>query len=912
MHLRFISLLVLLVIFIWINYPVTALKLIQPSPSGRGFAVQINHEGQEKLTRGESKKIIPAIQLNDEAPKIIPPKSNAWLHIISEAPVISSATENIRSMNLPSEQIIQSLPAIGAWKTLMLNEDPPGTLSAYLKGSYVLSPFHTERISIMWDKIRNQLNLKIKDSAQVHGALKASYIALYGKTVGKSDESLSGRVAGVAMVLGEMLRKHKDGVDLTVVKAGILHEAIAALDDCRDHETIQLLISEFGSDVIDLARKYRKLPIFMARIANYVDKQQSENQLQMLVTHCEDVRCLYIRLADRLYALREISKLPLGDEEQIKIAEEALYMYAPLAHKFGSELIDVKGELEDLSFSVLNPEMFKLAQDTQVAANKAYHDAMREVTKLTQFDRFLKANGVRTTIYHRSKGKYQLFLKMQRKGLASPSEVRDAFGMRIIVDLKKKRFESKEEREKRAEEICYYLVNKIRSLNDWEPSEDGFKDYISDCKENGYKSLHQYIRHVELGSNVEVQVRTKQMHTDAELGNAAHWHYKDQIYRPEITSLKLYRIAWRSEQQINCTTTADFFRLAREQILRNRVLVFLNDRSKVVNLDKKEVTALDAAFHVHTHIGLRTSDIAVNGQRVDFSFNGLQNGDVISVNVTSNISLSNLISWLSIVRSTQARQGIKTYLRDNHPGAIIFMGIIQLLMTISLSRSIILDHFNGKMPDIHRLAKMCKDRLGKSFDKFLREIGEMKKDELRAILGRLLGIPGHKLSIASFMYGLGWAQMQRNQWEDAEMKDQIILPLLNDVLPSLGCDTINKLWCEIIGEDSLMDHVKIFDLADLDFAKREAPKEISMFIQDSVVNKKPIRNSLPHDLYRSTNFMAATKASQKILNQSLRPLMKPYCLEAPSLSDKWMRISKQSYVARAIQKERRMIWSETA
>ena len=179
---------------------------------------------------------------------------------------------------------------------------------------------------------------------------------------------------------------------------------------------------------------------------------------------------------------------------------------------------------------------------------------MEAVQQIMSSDSYLSALGVTFKLSYRIKDKYQLFLKMQRKNLSSVSQVRDALGMRIIIeDYARIIGETDEEYIARGSNICYHLVNELRNVAGWVPAERGFKDYIKNSKENGYQSLHQYIKNKALGTNVEIQVRTKAMHNKASLGEAAHWFYKDKIYRPRLVDTKIYRQAWRSSSQ----TSAD-------------------------------------------------------------------------------------------------------------------------------------------------------------------------------------------------------------------------------------------------------------------------------------------------------------------------------------------------------------------
>lgn len=285
----------------------------------------------------------------------------------------------------------------------------------------------------------------------------------------------------------------------------------------------QQLVHRFGTHVMDLVDKYNQLPRFMAQRATYTTTQ-GENHIQMLVATAADYRVLYMRLAERLHTMRVLKSLPLSAGAREQIAHEALQVYAPLAHKMG--VMKVKGELEDLAFRILEPEWFTKTKYTQIAAQKAFHEAADQIQAMCRQDPVLLAVNVTHRLTYRVKSKYQLYLKMKKKGLDSPSAVRDALGLRVILKMPRLPGESEAALRQREEELCYHAAERLGCLNGWERAPDGFKDYLKTPKENGYRSLHQHLRNTALGTSVEVQVRSLGMHLEAELGGAAHWYYK--------------------------------------------------------------------------------------------------------------------------------------------------------------------------------------------------------------------------------------------------------------------------------------------------------------------------------------------------------------------------------------------------
>jgi GTP pyrophosphokinase len=220
-------------------------------------------------------------------------------------------------------------------------------------------------------------------------------------------------------------------------------------------------------------------------------------------------------------------------------------------------LMKVRGELEDLAFRVLDPEMFLKCKRTQTAANIAFIQANEDIEELLNNDEILKQHNVKVKLTHRIKDKYQIYLKMKRKNLESVNDVHDALGFRLILDVPNKWEEAHSKYEQRCHMICYHLIDRIKSLRRWKSRENGFKDYIKDSKDNGYQSLHQYLTNKALGTTIEVQIRTRQMHMKAEVGQAAHWSYKDMVYRAEIANTKSYQRTWRSPEQMRAESFSE-------------------------------------------------------------------------------------------------------------------------------------------------------------------------------------------------------------------------------------------------------------------------------------------------------------------------------------------------------------------
>ena len=430
---------------------------------------------------------------------------------------------------------------------------------------------------------------------------------------------------------------------------------------------------------------------------------------------------------------------------------------------------------------------------------------MEAVQLIMTTDSYISALGVTFRLTYRIKDKYQLFLKMQRKNLSSVSQVRDALGMRIIIEsYARVAGESGEAYTRRGDDICYHLVSELRRVKGWVPAERGFKDYIKNSKENGYQSLHQYIKNQALGTNVEIQVRTNAMHETASSGEAAHWFYKDKIYRPKLVDTKIYRHAWRSPRQTSAKSPEELIGMARQQLLSSRVLVFLEDRSTVLNLVKGN-TALDATFALHSDLGLTVTTIRIGGQPVAPDYT-LRNGDVVTCESSPGVmSVSPL--WLEMAKSSAALSKIRKYFRENNSHVLVCLGLVHLMMSITLSEKRILERYPNGLPSVSKLTEFIKVRTPGSinnFAAFLERLGGATLSESTSLIGSLLDIPVRDLRVSSVSLGLFWARMEdKNGWGDKKMQKSLLLPLLREVLPALGIHQIASIWTELIGSRSL-------------------------------------------------------------------------------------------------------------
>ena len=190
-----------------------------------------------------------------------------------------------------------------------------------------------------------------------------------------------------------------------------------------------------------------------------------------------------------------------------------------------------------------------------------------------------------------------------------------------------------------------------------------------------------------LGTHIEVQIRTKRMHVKAELGEAAHWYYKDSKYKPELAGLKLYKLAWRSKEQLKAKTAAEMIGSAKKQILNERVLVYLNDNCTLLNLEAN-CTALDGAFAIHTSIGLATKKLYLNGKECKL-MTKLKMGDILTVATTDNKIPAAEMEWLEHVKSFHAIDAIRRYVNKNVKTMRAAIGCLILLCVFTMNYDIV-------------------------------------------------------------------------------------------------------------------------------------------------------------------------------------------------------------------------------
>src|SRR5712671_5328225 len=333
----------------------------------------------------------------------------------------------------------------------------------------------------------------------------------------------------------------------------------------------------------DFGNEIARIVDGLTKISNVIDvnaSKQAENFKKILLTLTDDPRVILIKLADRLHNMRTLDSMKR--EKQLKIASETVYVYAPLAHRMG--LYNIKTEMEDLAMKYMEPETYK-----EIAQKLA--ETKRERTKyINEFVKPIKdkldKGDFNAEIYGRPKSIHSIWNKMKKKGVAF-EEVYDLFAIRVILD-------SPPEKEK---EDCWKVYSMI--TDEYTPSPERLRDWLSNPKSNGYEALHTTVMGPQ-GKWVEVQIRTKRMDEIAEKGYAAHWKYKDSAGNHE-SNLEKWLVRVRELLEHQDLTALEFVDDFRGNLFTEEVFVF-TPKGELKTLPAG-ATALDFAFEIHTDIG---------------------------------------------------------------------------------------------------------------------------------------------------------------------------------------------------------------------------------------------------------------------------------------------------------------------
>lgn len=435
----------------------------------------------------------------------------------------------------------------------------------------------------------------------------------------------------VAGILAEMK------MDLGSVLTAILHDT---LEDTK--ATYEDLQNKFGEEVADLVDGVSKLTRIESKT---IEGKQAENFRKLLLAMSEDIRVLLVKLADRLHNMRTIDGLK-KPEKQRRIALETLELYVPLAERIGVD--HMKGELEDLAFSILNPEARESIANRLSFLRKEDTDVVDRIIK--ELTELLKDASIKAEITGREKTRYSIWKKMQRKNVAF-EQLSDIMAFRIVVENI---------------EQCYAALGVIHGRYASVPGR--FKDYISTPKPNGYRSIHTTVMG-PAGQRVEIQIRTSEMHYQADIGVAAHWAYKEGG-KPSLKDVKKYR--WlrelldilEQEQQ-----PEDFWENTKLELFQDHVFAF-TPKGDLIELPSGS-TPIDFAYAIHSDIGDRCVGAKINGRIAPLNAK-MANGDQVDI-ITSKTQQPSP-TWERFVVTGKARSHIRKFIRNQQRDEYILLG----------------------------------------------------------------------------------------------------------------------------------------------------------------------------------------------------------------------------------------------
>jgi GTP pyrophosphokinase len=435
---------------------------------------------------------------------------------------------------------------------------------------------------------------------------------------------------------GEPYVSHPLAVARTLSQLGLDPDAIVAalLHDIPEDTDYGLADIEerFGPSVAQLVDGVTKLGKFGS--SRTTEEQQAENIRKMLLAMAEDIRVVLIKLADRLHNMRTIAALPV--EKQQRIARQTAEIYAPLAERLG--IWQIKWELEDLAFKVLEPDEYRRLADQLETRRKEREAYVRRATVVLRDT--LAAAGVKGELSGRPKHISSIWKKMQRKG-ASLSEIYDVHAIRVLVD-----------------EVadCYAALGVVHSL--WRPIPNQFDDYIAVPKTNGYQSLHTAVIAID-GKPLEVQIRTKAMHRVSEMGIAAHWRYKEGGKADRGYDEKLAWVRQLMDWQRDVSDATEFVEGLKVDLFQDQVFVF-TPRGDVKDLPAGS-TPLDFAYRIHTDVGHSTIGAKVNNRLVPLDYK-LNNGDIVEI-VTTKAARGPSRDWMDKVVTGHAKDKIRQWFK---------------------------------------------------------------------------------------------------------------------------------------------------------------------------------------------------------------------------------------------------------
>ncbi|SMX40565.1 RelA/SpoT family protein [Maliponia aquimaris] len=446
-------------------------------------------------------------------------------------------------------------------------------------------------------------------------------LAMHAGQTRKSGEPYFSHPVTVAAILTEQQLD-----DATIITA-LLHDTI---EDTRS--TYEEVRKRFGEEIADLVDGVTKLTNLQLSSS---ETKQAENFRKLFMAMSKDLRVILVKLADRLHNMRTIKAMK--PEKQVQKARETMEIFAPLAGRMGMQWM--REELEDHAFRVLNPKGRDSIIRRFITLQRETGDVVQRITSDMRHE--LDKAKVESEVFGRAKKPYSIWRKMQEKQVGF-SRLSDIYGFRVIT---------------RSEADCYTALGAIHQR--WRAVPGRFKDYISQPKTNGYRSIHTTVSGRD-GKRVEVQIRTREMHEVAETGVAAHWSYRDGERAENRFAVDPAKWIVSVTEQFDAEEDHDaFMEAVKLEMYSDKVFCF-TPQGDVVKLPRG-ATPIDYAYAIHTRIGSRCVGAKVDGIRVPL-WTRLRNGQ--SVEILTAEGQAPQATWLDMATTGKAKSAIRRALRE--------------------------------------------------------------------------------------------------------------------------------------------------------------------------------------------------------------------------------------------------------
>ncbi len=484
------------------------------------------------------------------------------------------------------------------------------------------------RINDIIDKITEyypDADLDIIDRAYIYSA------RVHDGQVRLSGEPYLSHPLEVAGILTDMK------LDVVSVAAGLLHDVVE-----DTHATIEEIHEMFGKDISHIVSGVTKLSVLP--FSSGSQARQAESIRKMILAMADDIRVIFIKLADRLHNMRTLKFH--SPKKKAKIARETLDIYAPIAGRLG--IYWIKKELEDASFMYIQPdEYFKIEQlvNKDKEEGEKYIETVKDLIKKKMDEHNLECEVL---------GRYKYFYSIYKKMLSQNLEFEDVYDIiafRIILDTVPH---------------CYEALGVIHSL--WKPVAKKFKDYIGVPKPNMYQSLHTTVIG-PFGERIEIQIRTWDMDKVAKSGIAAHWSYKEGLHLDEKTTKTFSWIQNLVENQENFKNPDEFLENVRIDLFPDEVYVF-TPRGEIKTVPNG-ATPVDFAYLIHTEVGNQCVGAKVNGRIVPLQYE-LKTGDTVEISTSKKSHPSK--DWLNFVKTVKARSRIRQWIKTQEKERSITLG----------------------------------------------------------------------------------------------------------------------------------------------------------------------------------------------------------------------------------------------